>query len=131
MKPQRPPLGSTFRYALGERPETADKKTVPCKVCEAAKYGGYFITGDQRLLARSDAIADILSTPFPTPKLGGAAAGAPWAGFSLPRRYPSTHVRCHQFAELGFISFHFNELTGAAGVNRTHDPTLTKGVLYP
>jgi hypothetical protein len=29
-------------------------------VCETAKYGGYFITCDKRLLARSDAIAGIV-----------------------------------------------------------------------
>jgi len=36
-------------------------------VCEAAKYGGYFITRDKRLLARSDAIAAILQIDVVTP----------------------------------------------------------------
>ena len=37
-------------------------------VCEAAKYGGgYFITRDKRLLARSDTIANILQIGLVTP----------------------------------------------------------------
>ena len=36
-------------------------------VCEAAKYGGYFITRDKRLLARSGAIASILQIDVVTP----------------------------------------------------------------
>ena len=36
-------------------------------VCEAAKYGGYFITRDKRLLARSHIVADILQIEIVTP----------------------------------------------------------------
>ena len=36
-------------------------------VCEAAKYGGYFITRDKRLLTRSGAIASILQIDVVTP----------------------------------------------------------------
>ena len=36
-------------------------------ICEAAKYGGYFITRDKRLLARSGAIASILQIDVVTP----------------------------------------------------------------
>ena len=36
-------------------------------VCEAAKYGGYFITRDKRLLHRSGAIASILQIDVVTP----------------------------------------------------------------
>jgi len=38
-------------------------------VCEAAKYGGYFITRDKRLLARSEAIARILQIDVVTPSV--------------------------------------------------------------
>lgn len=38
-------------------------------VCEAAKYGGYFITRDKRLLARSGAISKVLQIDVVTPSV--------------------------------------------------------------
>ncbi|MFN3078111.1 MAG: hypothetical protein ABT940_14815, partial [Alphaproteobacteria bacterium] len=46
-----------------------------CHVFEAAKYGGYFITRDKRLLARSGAIASVLQIDVVTPTKWVAAAG--------------------------------------------------------